>query len=890
VALSPGSTLGSYEILGPLGAGAMGEVYKARDSKLGREVAIKVLPEEFSRDEERLRRFEREARTLATLNHPNVAQIYGVDQIGDVCFLVLELVPGMTLADKIARGPLPLDEALEICRQITEGLEAAHEAGVIHRDLKPANVRVTPDGRVKVLDFGLAKPAGARGETKSTDSVLSTEQGRLLGTPTYMAPEQARGKPIDRRVDVWAFGCVFYECLTGTQAFAGETIPDVIGAVLHSDPAWSRLPPGTPAPLRQLLSRCLAKDPRQRLRDMGDARLALEEIDDVEPAPDSAPTWRRVLPWATTALLAVALVAKLLSMPSSSRTPTGSAVPLHLSVVLPKGTELPLAQRQEEQLLAISPDGSCLALIASSGGPDRLYLRRLGDPQVEPVAGTEDATNPFFSPDGRWIGFFARGRLKKVAIAGGQPIDLCAAGLSRGGAWGSDGTIVFSPSTTSGLMRVPSGGGTPQELTHLDPKKNERTHRWPTFLPGEEEVAFTIGTVDKPETYEDTEIGCVSLATGARRSLVQGASMVRFAPGGQMVLGRNDQLFAMPLAAAKGGPRPSAVPLLQGVNGGDTTGVVTFDIAVDGTLVYAERETGTEADELVWVGRDGKVEPLLLPLRPYFEQRISPDGKRIALGIDSGSGHASDIWVCDLPRGTLVRLTFDGTNGDPSWTPDGARVAYCTSAPKGDVFATRIADGSAAAETLIAFEDARTRTALGFSPDGKDFLFTQENGAGTSLDLMAIAVPDGRTRAVVDTPEIEAGGRISPDGRWLAYISGAPGRFGVYVQAFPGPGGRWQVTDDGDLPRWSPDGSELLYESGEKIMAVKVQSQPTFSYGAARGIIDLHSAVPDFVYGGFDVAPDGRILMVRRTNKPANARHVDVVLNWTAGLAREKGR
>jgi len=889
VTLGSGSKLLHYEVLGQLGAGAMGEVYRARDSKLGREVAIKVLPEHFAEDEERLRRFEREAKTLASLNHPNVAQIFGVDQVGETCFLVLELAEGESLDERLKRGPLPLAEALDVCRQIAEGLEAAHEAGVIHRDLKPANIRVTPEGRVKVLDFGLAKPTRLSSETRSTDSVLSTEQGRLLGTPTYMAPEQARGKPIDRRIDVWAFGCVLYECLTGKRAFEGETLSDVLGAVLRAEADLGALPAGTPAVVRALLARCLDKDPRRRLRDVGEARLVLEDPseDPSDAAMRPAPRARSMLlPWSLAAAASLAVLALLLRGSGALEGPSG---PVRLAVRVPFGAPLNADTNLNEQhLLALSSDGSTLALVVKASDSERLCLRRLDDFEPVLLEGTEDASSPFFSPDGRWVAFFARGKLCKVAVTGGRPIELADAGLNRGGVWCPNGDIVFSPSTTSGLVLLASQGGAPRELTHLDPARKERSHRWPALLPGDE-IAFTVGTTDQPASYDDARIDAVELATGARRELLRGASMVKAAPGGQLVIARNDQLLALPLAQATGTSSEGAVQVLQGVAGMASSGAAYFDLAANGTLVYVQRHPRADEFELAWITRAGVLEELPFPPREYRGPRVSPDGTAVAVGIGGGPGQKSDVWIGDLATGTLRRLTLDGKSAAPAWTRDGARVAFCSYEGARNLLAWQAADGSGVPETLYTFEEAAPAAPLSFAPGDRALLFIQDRGPGHSGDILLLDLDTRAIHEIKADEAIEFAGALSPDGKWLASTSDESGRAEVYVQAFPGPGSRWQVSERGGYPTWSADGRELFYLDGRTVLVAPVQQAPSFTLGAPRKLFEQLFRVESETLTNYDVAADGRFLVVRNTAEEPMDQHVNVVLGWDQELRRALG-
>jgi Tol biopolymer transport system component len=900
VSLAIGSSLLHYTIVGPLGAGAMGEVWRARDTKLGREVAIKVLPEHFADDPDRLRRFEREAKSLATVNHPNVAQIFGVDQVGDTCFLVLELVTGEPLDERLKRGPLPIAEALDVCRQIAEGLEAAHEAGVIHRDLKPANVRITPEGKVKLLDFGLAKPANEGKGGSSTDSVLSTEAGRLLGTPTYMAPEQARGKPIDKRVDIWAFGCVLYECLTGKRAFDGETLTDVLTSVLHQEIDRAALPAATPTRVRELLARCLEKDPHRRLRDIGEARLVLEHphADEAGPRARSSSTAVRIL-GAACLLLTTALAFVLFRGPVRGPIGVGNggssasepARPIRTAVRLPAGLHLDLETNiGETTILAISPDGTTIAFVASDGSQRRLYLRSLSAFDVVAVPGSEDAAAPFFSPDSRSVAFTAHGRLYKAAVSGGAPVELCEdAMVGRGGAWGVDGTIVFPAGLTTGLMRVSSSGGRAEKLTELDAAKGERTHRWPAFLPGWKEVAYTVGLEGKSAEYDDCEIDAVTLSTGKTRHLGLRASCVRATEVGELLFARQGRIYATPIEDLVRGQAREPAVLLQGVAGVETSGAVHFDVSRNGTLVYAEADPHAGEGQLAWVSREGKVEALSLPVRRYALPTVSPDGSKIAVtivgGNGSGSGTGTDVWIHDLRLGSMARLTSDGASNGSLWTPDGTRVSFQSRRDARGVMAQRLADGSGDVEALHETAGTGEEWPASWTPDGGELVFLSEMGPPNSADLFALSMADKKTRTILATPAVEYSGLVSPDGKWLAIASFNAGRSEIWVQAFAGGVGRWQISESGAMPCWSRDGKELFFVDGPNMMAVKVTSAPSFAASEAVRLFALEFPTSINTSRNWDVGPDGRFLVVLRTSKESLGGHIDVVQNWV-GEAR----
>jgi len=899
--LKAGSRLGPYSILAPLGAGAMGEVWRARDTRLEREVAIKVLPEEFADDAERLKRFEREAITLASLNHPNVAQIYGVDQVGDVCYLVLELVEGQTLEERLKRGALPLDEALDICRQIAEGLEAAHEAGVIHRDLKPANIRLTPEGKVKVLDFGLAKPMHVSTETRSTDSVLATAAGRLLGTPTYMAPEQARGKAIDKRVDIWAFGCVLYECLTAKRAFGGETLTDVLTTVLHAELDVSTLPAGVPADVRQLLARCLAKDPRQRLRDIGDARIVLERSGVLEEGVGSggrSSALGRALPWSACALLTLLLLLVslqafgFLELWSRGAAPASAQGAVHVSLSLPGGDEV---GSRKEMPLAISPDGTLVVYVGLHSNETQLYLRPLTQSEPKPIAGTEGAKSPFFSPDGRWLGFFAQGKLKKVTVGGTALQVLADASDARGGCWGTEDTIYFAPTNVSGIWKAPASGAPATELTRLDRASGEISHRWPHVLPDGETLLFSIWTGPGPD---ERHIVRQALAAGGQRHvLIRGGASARFlSPGpqlpGYLLYGRLDALFAVPWAPAEvdlEGVVPIALPESPRLEG---EGAAAYALSTDGTLVYLPGGDARRAQRLVWVDRAGLAEPLPLPERDYHSVVISPDGRRAIVQIEEGM---VGLWLHDFARQTLTPFaTSGGSSQAPVWTPDGQRVIYRgTRAGFRNLF-WKAADGTGEEGRLTTKADV-VQTPTSVSPDGHWLVFNEEGSAQTGGQIWMVPLDGERSATDSERPvPVEertplllvqgTNGQVAPDGNWIAYQSLVSGRDEIYVQPFPGPGPRQPISTGGaQSPLWSRDGSELFFTTLDKLMAVDVTTTPTFSASAPRVVFE--GRYRDSFNGNtpYAISADGRrFLRVQQVQPDRALTHIDVVLNWLA--------
>ncbi len=908
-----GQRLGPYEITAKLGEGGMGEVYRATDTKLKREVAIKVLPAAFTEDKERLARFEREAQLLAQLHHPNIASIFGLEESGGRRALVMELVEGPTLAERLEAGAFSITESLSTALQIALALEEAHEKGIVHRDLKPQNIKASSEGKAKVLDFGLAKAmdAGA-GSLSAADlarsptlmhsptmtAVRGTELGVILGTAAYMAPEQAKGRAVDKRADIWAFGIVLFEMLTGRQLFGGETASETIAEVLKQEIDFTALPAALPAGVERLLRRCLERDPQRRLRDIGEARIALEQAlapgegagATAPPArPEAVAAWRRALPWTVAAVLAAAVVVLAIAIRSPTRTPPPATTVLAMD--FPAGLALLLDDRGlygQTGRIAISRDGRRVAFVAGANDEAMLYLRNLDSAGVVPIAGTTGASSPFFSPDGRWIGFFVPGKLRKVAVDGGKPIDLADASLDRGGVWCPDGSIVFPPNVTSGLVRLLPGGGPPVALSTLDAAQGERTHRWPAVLPGGKEVAFTVGRIGQPGDYESATIDAVDLATGRRRPLFRGASMVRFTPDGYALLAREGQVLALPLAGASGASTEDAVQVLSGVSGIAASGVLYFDVADNGTLVYAESDPGANQLELAWLDRSGTLESLGLPPREYQGPRISPDGKRIAVTIGPSGGRSGDVWIHDPASGALNKLSLEGRSWTPVWSRDGRDITYATILPTGeDQFRSRPATGGAEPQTVIEFDQGLARQPVAWMPDGS--LLAWED-AGTPNGGNVVYFPPGAREPlpIARTPAIETQASASPDGRFVAYALDASGASEIYVQPFPPTGAKWQVATGGTMPVWSRDGRQLYFLAGRSLMAAPVTTIGGFSIGAPRKLLDMPPALVLLTdtTTNFDIAADGRFLVVRQTSQENTSGHLVVALDWFTTLQK----
>ena len=889
-----GTTLSHFRITAKLGEGGMGEVWRAEDTKLGREVAVKVLPERFTAEPERLARFQREARVLAAFSHANIAQIHEVGAEGERTFLVMELAAGETLADRIARGPVPPGEAVPIALQIAEALEAAHERGIVHRDLKPANVKVDAEGRVKVLDFGLARALDPEPGSDAAQSVANsptltlgaTVAGMLMGTAAYMSPEQAAGRPADRRADVWAFGVVLMEMLLGRQVFAGESVSHVLAGVLKDEPPWEELPAGLSPRLLRLLGRCLRKKPRERLQAMGDARVVLEEIL-ADPEADAATaaaiagpaggTDRPWLPWAVAGLAALAALGLLWR--SAAVAPAGTEqASWRVELPLPPGAHLDLDHQYDA--LVLSPDGrrQMFRVKVESGDP-YLVLRDLDELEGRRLPDTQGAASPFFSPDGAWIGFFAQGRLWRMPTAGGpRSLVATAEGDNRGATWSSDGYIYASPDTGLPLQRVRESGGTFETAMALDAERGERTQRWPHALPDGAAVLFTSDDFASTEFYDDARIEAFVPASGERKVLVEQASRAWFLAPDRLLFARGGALFALPFDPVTLTTSGSPVVVLQGVQTTVASGAVHLSIARDGTLLYVAGDVSHAAASVLWVDREGNVEPAGIAPGAIDQLSLSPDGRRVVLvAIDGG---ARVLWVADLVRGTRTRLTFEEFASEPVWSPDGQWIAY--DAPRG-VFRKR-ADGTGEPELLLASE--RPTYPDSFSPDGRVLVLSPDSESGQG-DIVALSMDgDEPPTPLVQTPANEWMADVSPDGRWLAYTSMETGRPEVYVRPFGTEGGRWQASvDTGFEPHWSPDGTELFYRDGlGNLYSIPVETSPAFALGLpVRLLGGLRSGDNPATYS---VAPDGTRFLILGLTTDQDIDRLSFVHGWAAEVER----
>jgi serine/threonine protein kinase/Tol biopolymer transport system component len=891
MSLTSGTKLGPYEIQSPLGAGGMGEVYRARDSRLNRDVAIKVLPTIFAHDAERMGRFQREAQLLASLNHPNIASIYGLEEKDSVRALVMELVEGPTLAMRIGSGSIPIEETLPIARQIAEALESAHEKGIIHRDLKPANIKLTPDGTVKVLDFGLAKALDSPDSnlpdpTNSPTFTAATRIGIILGTAAYMSPEQAKGKPVDRRTDIWAFGCVLYEMLTGKPPFAGETITDTLAAVVRAEPEWGLLPKNTPVAIRELLRRCLQKDPKERLRDIGDVRIELKQLLSgsgtsvalaLPEPPASLGNWARRLPWAVAAFAFLAAV--VIWFASKSHTQPRPTV-ARFAIAMPRFDEF--------GEISISPDGNEIVfdtLPMGGGTGSQFYLRKLDQLTATPIAGTEQSDYPSFSLDGKWLAFIGNGRLMKVRLDSGTSQVICPAARAAGVSWADDNTIIFSQ-VGLGLFRVSAGGGTPELVAPIGPQTGNRDYLTPNVLPGAKFAIVTLGAAfAAPESAADIAVVRIDQpgTVPTPRILVQGARLGRFAKQGLILFTRGESLFGVPFDLAQQKTIGTPIPVLERVQVNPDQPYQYYDVSSTCTLAYSP-PVG-QARIPVLVNRKGEEQQLTAPVHRYWDPQLSPDGKQLALSVESAPGHQNP-WIYDLERHTWMRLGFaEREDMSPVWAPDGRHLFYVTNT--GGVF-SKMADGSGTEQQIYKFNDPLFLTSI--TPDGRTISGEQLHGK-LGWDIVVLHLKDdgqvdGDAVPFISTPANEWRAQFSPDGHWIAYVSNETGSWEVYVQAYPGTGGKWQVsTDGGDEPRWAGSGRELFYLHGNTMMAVDVKASPTFSSGTPHVLFAGKYETPGGVQN-YAVTPDGQKFVMLKKQSDSSPPEIDVVLNWAQELQK----
>jgi serine/threonine protein kinase/Tol biopolymer transport system component len=901
--LDLGTRVGSLEIVRQLGEGGMGAVYLAHDGRLNRDVAIKVLPDQFARDPERLARFNREAQALAAFSHPHIAHVYGLEELNGTAALVMEYVPGRTLESILSEGrPLPLPDVVSIARQIAEGLEAAHEKNIVHRDLKPANIIVAADGSVKILDFGLAK--GLDGTSSGLDLMSSptmlspamTVQGVILGTAAYMSPEQARGRPVDKRSDVWAYGVVLWEMLTGHRPFAGDTVTDTLAAIIGTEPQWSDLPPNTPDGLRRLLHRCLDKDPHQRLRDIGEARIALQQptatassatsqpaqTGVVSPVRDRSSVVRRALPWVLAFFgVAFVFVKPLLQPEAPAATPVMS-----FDVDTPPGTLLRVTERPG---IDISADGQAIAFTAISNDTIQVYVRRRDEAAARAlpvhISNIRQGGDIAFSPDGKYLAFTDGASLMKVPLDGGPAVRLASVlSGTRGVAWADDHTIVYSPAPRTGLMAVDANGGEARELTKLSEEQNERSHRWPVALPGGKAILFTVGALGSPDSYDDGNIDALVLATGERKRVFTGASAARYAPGGKLIFARGPSLYAVDFDPDRLTVSGSPVLVLPRVATDPNTGATHFAVAQDGTLIYVPGIPSAGLRRLMWVNRDGAVQPIDLTPDVFNDPAVSPDGERAALLVGP-IGHG-DIWIYDFRQTTFTRLTTDGKSATPVWSADGRSIYYVSiDTPKRETtIFRRSADGGGEPERLAS---SNLRTYIGSVVRDGTAAFGAANPWTGSFNIFRIPLAGQPLVRLTNSQTQAYAPTLSPDGRWLAYSSEESGRREIYVQGVTGEA-QWLVSvGGGEEPHWGPDGRALYYRVDDRLMSVAIQPGATFAAAKPtlllRGLYDLQSET------GLSYAVDpktARFLMIRLATDGSGtaASSFRVVLNWAQHL------
>jgi Protein kinase domain/WD40-like Beta Propeller Repeat len=895
-----GSSLGRYRITGKIGEGGMGQVFRAEDDRLHRQVAIKILPPEMSRDRERLARMEREAHALAQLEHQNIAGIFGLEEAtpegenSPISFLVMQFAEGETLAARIDSGPIPLREAVDIALQIARALEAAHDKGIVHRDLKPANIVLSSDSKVKLLDFGLAKAYSAGGSGSMTPDlsmsptvVDGTQVGVILGTAGYMSPEQARGKAVDRRTDVWAFGCVLYEMLTGRRVFQGETVTDVLGAIVHRDPDWRALPATTPAAIRSLVERCLRKDIGRRTQSIGDVRIALEEYQEnptsgepVAAVPAAALRSRtmQAVPWVLSALAAIAAGV----MGFYSRSAPAAERVSRFSVEI---GDRPLYQDMSG--IAISSDGSRVAYNQIDTAVRRLTVRPM-DQLVGRVVAEGGQYNPFFSPDGEWLGFVTASALMKAPAGGGTALTLAPVARSRGATWATDDSIIIAASSDSGLSRMPASGGPLTALTSLDKSKGEATHRWPQYVAGHDVVIFTAHTAAQGG-FDGATIEALNIKTGVRKSVYRGGTYGRYVSTGHLLFVNKATIFAVPFDIASLEVVGSPAPVAQAVSYSAGAGSAQYAVADSGVLIYSTGLNAAPTYDALWVDAKGEGVRFWDGQRSYAEPRVSPDGSKVTFMVFADNNW--DVWVYDRVRAVSTRLTFEnGIDGPGVWSPDGKYLIFSSAHEGPSNLYRKRADGSGDAERLTNANE--TQYVSSWSADGKYIVYTaQVNGS----DLWILPLEgDRKPKPFLATPFTENEGAFSPDSRWIAYQSNESGRVEVYIRPLQG-AGKWQVSEGGGgYPRWSGDGRQLFFRDDEGVMSVPIAvSGDSIAVGRARRALKgaFRGGVSGIGVGAlqvadYDIARDVAHFVMFPIDAKAVGRteHLTFVLNWFTEL------
>lgn len=901
MSLFAGTKLGSHEVVAPLGAGGMGEVYRARDTKLGREVALKVLPEAVARDPERLTRLRREAQVLASLNHPNIGAIYGFEDSGSTHALVMELVEGLTLAQRLQSGAMAADEALPIARQICEAVEYAHERGIIHRDLKPANVKITAAGLAKVLDFGLAKalednPATADISNSPTLSRMATQAGVILGTAAYMSPEQAKGKPVDRRTDIWAFGCVLFEMLSGTTAFGGETATEVLAAVIKSEPDWNALPATTPVTMRDLVQRCLRKNPRQRLQSIGDARIALEEFiahphpsASQEAKPPQPPAWRRALPWAVAALLA--LVAGLFAAGYYLRSP--APLSLQAYILPPSQTSFTLGSDDAAGPLVVSPDGKQIAFVAAdAAGKTNIFVRALDDRTARMIAGTEAAVYPFWSPDGESLGFFSNGKLRRVSTHGGPVLDICDVIRPRGGNWGANDTILFAPDITAGIFRVhASPGSIPVQVTTVS--SQQTTNRWPVLLPDGKHFIYLASNHADPFGNARNGIYFASLDGKENRFLVAAQSNAVFAHG-QLLRAQDGSLLATAFDPDTGRMSGDTAALAADIGFNISTWRAAFDASDNGVLVY-QPALGAGNSQLLLFDRGGKQEQSIDDVgHAMLDVRLSPDGHRAAV-YEAGGAQGFSTWIQDLDNNTRMRLTFGLTTEGMAWSPDGRALYYAAFAPhpasntKGTYRIVRkAADGTGQEQAVLESPDRMNMSDV--SPDGRTLLFEKAYKSLGATTWVAPLAPGAQPRPLLEEPIGTYSAGFSPDGKWVLFVSAESGRYELYSLSL-NQGGRQQLTSTGALFwRWRADGQTIDYATGDgSVYELPVhETAGQLASGIPRLLFKMGALVTSSFFGrAWDATRDRQRFILATSGGQTNNSTALLITHWPSLLKKQ---